>query len=80
MNRYKLLEYIKENFNIDIISYELIGELYDALYVYTCRKELIEYNGRKIEFYIPKLIEKLNNCRIDITIEELIENGVINYE
>ena len=77
MNRYDFLEYIKENFNIDVISYELIGELYDSLYCFTCTRKPIVYNNRKIDYYIPKLIEKLNNCRIDITLEELIEKGVI---
>ena len=77
MNRYKFLEYIKNNFNIDVMSYELIGELYDALYIYTSTKAPIEYNGHRIDYYIPILIEKLNNSRIDITLDELIENGVV---
>lgn len=76
MNRHDFLEYIKDNFNIDITSYELIGELYDCLYVYTCTKEPIEYKNHKIDYYIPKLVEKLNNCRIDITLEELFENVI----
>ena len=79
MNRYIFLEYIKDNFNLDVISYELIGELYDNLYIYTATKKAIEYKGRKIDYYIPQLIKSLNNCRIDITIDELIDKGVI-YE
>lgn len=77
MNRYDFLEYIKENFNVDVMSYELVGELYDSLYCFYCTKEPIVYSKHKIDYYIPKLIEKLNNCRIDITLEELIEKGVI---
>ena len=77
MNRHKFLEYIKNNFNVDVMSYELIGKLYDALFIYTSTKAPIDYNGRKLDYYIPIIIDYLNECYIDVTIEELIENGVI---
>lgn len=79
MNRNDFLEYIKDNFNIDVMSYELIGELYDCLYVFTSTRPPIEYKNHRIDYYIPKLIEKLNNCRIDITLEELIKNNIIKF-
>ena len=56
----KLLGYIENNFNIDIVSYNLINEIID-LFVND----------------IDKIIEILNNSRIDITKEELYKNGII---
>lgn len=29
MKKYNILEYIKSNFNIDMVAYELIGYIYD---------------------------------------------------
>lgn len=57
MNKSKMLDYIKSNFNIDMVAYNLISEIIDL-------------------FSIDKVIEILNNCRIDITMEELKENGI----
>ena len=77
MNRYDFLNYIRNTFNVNSMSYELIGKLYDALFIYTSTKAPIDYNGRKLDYYIPIIIDYLNECYIDVTIEELIENGVI---
>lgn len=61
IRKYETLEYIKDNFTIDSISYDLISEIIDYFLWDT-----------------DKFIEILNNSRIDITIEEMQENGLLN--
>ena len=59
----RFLEYINNNFNIDVISYELISKMVD----------IYRYN-------ISELIKTLNDCRIDITYEELTEKELLTEE
>lgn len=61
IRKYEMLEYIKDNFTIDSISYDLISEIIDYFL-----------------WDVDKFIEILNNSRIDITIEEMQENGLLN--
>ena len=63
VDKNKFLEYINNNFNIDVISYELISKMVD----------IYRYN-------IPELIKVLNDCRIDITYEELTEKELLTEE
>lgn len=60
----KILEYIRENFNVDRISMLLMGNIYDYLYDNT-------------ENYLEDFIKIVNDSGIDITIEELKENNII---
>ena len=76
----RIMNYIIDNFNVNNMSYNLINELYDYIIVKWCGKEYIKVNGIpcKINGYIKEFIEKMNNCNIDITLKELIENKVID--
>ena len=60
----KILEYINNNFNVDRVSVNLIGSIYDYLFDTT-------------ENYMKEFIKILNEDNIDITIKELKENNVI---
>ena len=60
----KILEYIHNNFNVDRVSINLIGSIYDYLFDTT-------------ENYMKEFIKILNEDNIDITIKELKENNVI---
>lgn len=63
----KILEYIRENFNVDRISMLLMGNIYNYLYDNT-------------ENYLDDFINIVNDSGIDITIEELKENNIIEWE
>lgn len=60
----KILEYIREKFNIDRISMLLMGSIYDYLFDNTIN-------------YLEDFIKIVNDSCIDITIEELKENNII---
>jgi hypothetical protein len=60
----KILEYIRENFNVDRISMLLMSNIYDYLFDNTMN-------------YLEDFIEIVNYSGIDITIEELKENNII---
>lgn len=60
----KILEYIRENFNVDRISMLLMGNIYDYLYDNTMN-------------CLEDFINIVNDSGIDITIEELKENNII---
>lgn len=60
----KILEYIRENFNVDRTSMLLMSNIYDYLFDNTMN-------------YLEDFIEIVNYSGIDITIEELKENNII---
>lgn len=76
----KILDYIEKEFSIDVVSYMLISELYDNI----CDKwggfDIIKYNNKeyKISAFVKDFVETMNNCRIDLTIEELIDNDILD--
>ena len=78
-----LLNYIRENFNIDKTSYLLIDSLYDILEIRDDsrlhhEKIYFSWSYEEIDYYnyLHNFIETLNNCNIDISMIELIENGI----
>lgn len=60
----KILEYIRENFNVDRTSMLLMSNIYDYLYSNTMN-------------CLEDFIEIVNDSGIDITMEELKENNII---
>lgn len=71
MDKQKILDYLFDNFNIDGMSYDLISELYDTILELSI-SESDSLLQSQLMFY-NLFIEKLNNCRIDITLQELEE-------
>lgn len=87
-NKNDILEYIKNNFTISVISYLLIDSLFDYLLKqnnFTLESHTIEFNKNNMikseTFYTYKylfdFIEILNNSNIDASINELIVNKVL---
>lgn len=76
LNSQKLIEYIRNNFYVDIIALELIDEI--TQYLKSNNKSYTSeyYNNEKIyiESYVINLKAMLNNSRIDINLAELIDN------
>lgn len=74
-----LMNYLVENFNVNQMSYNLIELLLESVRnshggFSTMTIDDISY---KVEFYIQEFVKKLNYCSIDVTIKELIENGIL---
>lgn len=80
LNSQKLIEYIRNNFYVDIIALELIDEIIQ--YLKSTNKSYTSeyYNNEKIyiESYVINLKAMLNNSRIDIDLAELIDNMEVN--
>lgn len=78
----KLINYIENNFNIEISYILLVQEI--AYYLKNTCNSLtsIYYKGSKayIEIYVVNLIAMLNNSRVNITIEGLIKNSIFEEE
>lgn len=82
MEKERIIEYIKGNFNVDITTIRLIDSLYDYLDSHNYSKDIINYKNKKviINSFIYDLIQLLDNSNIDITMEELLNNKLIDME
>lgn len=78
----KILYYIKDNFNVDAISYELIENIYDYLYNNSYSLCVITYNDNKIAIhnFLYDFLNILSDSRIDLTMQELLDNNLIEME
>lgn len=78
----KIITYIKNNFNVDAISYELIENIYDYLYNNNYSLCVITYNDNKIAIhnFLYDFLNILNDSRIDLTMQELLDNSLIEME
>ena len=56
--KYKVLDYIKDNFNIDMVAYELISYIYDMNWMNLDKFVEILNNAR-----IDITLEELNNLK-----------------
>ena len=78
----RIMNYLSENFNINVMSYSLINELYDMINAKWCGKsKLIRRNKvYTINAYLKEFVDVLNNCYVDVSIYELIDNNIIEYK
>lgn len=82
MEKERIIEYIKDNFNVDITTIRLIDSLYDYLDNHNYSKDIINYKNKRviINSFIYDLIQLLDNSNIDITMEELLDNKLVDME
>ena len=76
----RIIEYIKDNFNVDITTIRLIDSLYDYLDNHNYSKDIINYKNKRVmvNSFIYDLIQLLDNSTIDITMEELLDNKLVD--
>ena len=81
MEKENIMIYLQATFNINAMSYLLIDTLYDYINAKWCGKvkKTIDNKSYVINAYLNEFIEQLNNCNIDVTLKELIENNIIDY-
>lgn len=77
-----LLFYINENFNVDATTIRLINSLYDYFNNNNNSLNIINYNQCRIAIhsFLYTLLDILNDADIDLTMEELLDNNIINTE
>lgn len=78
----RIIEYIKDNFNVDITTIRLIDSLYDYLDNHNYSKDIINYKNKRVmvNSFIYDLISLLDNSTIDLTMEELLDNQLVDME
>jgi hypothetical protein len=78
----KVMDYIRNYFNVDVSTIEIIEGIYDYLSSKDCSKTIITYNDNRIaiDSFIYTFIDLVNNGRIDLNIEELLANNIIDME
>lgn len=78
----RIVEYIKDNFNVDITTIRLIDSIYDYLDNRNYSKDIINYKNKRVmvNSFIYDLIQLLDNSTIDITMEELLDNKLVDME
>jgi len=78
----RIIEYIKDNFNVDITTIRLIDSIYDYLDNRNYSKDIINYKNKRVmvNSFIYDLIQLLDNSTIDITMEELLDNKLVDME
>lgn len=78
----RIIEYIKDNFNVDITTIRLIDSLYDYLDNHNYSKDIINYKNKRVmvNSFIYDLISLLDNSTIDLTMEELLDNNLVDME
>lgn len=78
----KIITYIKNNFNVDITTICLIENIYDYLYNNSYSLCVITYNDNKIAIhnFLYDFLNILNDSRIDLTMQELLDNNLIEME
>ncbi len=79
LNVERFLAYMKENFNIDYIAFDLINEITQYLKRGEVSLESFYYKGEEIyvEEYMYILITILRNSRLNVTFNELLDNNII---
>lgn len=78
----KIITYIKNNFNVDITTICLVDSIYDYLYNNSYSLCVITYNDNKIAIhnFLYDFLNILNDSRIDLTMQELLDNNLIEME
>lgn len=78
----KIFNYIRDNFTCDMTTLCLIDSIYDYLYDHSYSMTIITYNNNrvKIHSFLYDLVDILSSSRIDVTIEELLNNNLIDME
>ena len=78
----KIFNYIRDNFTCDVTTLCLVDSIYDYLYDHSYSMTIITYNNNrvKIHSFLYDLVEILSSSRIDVTIEELLNNNLIDME
>ena len=78
----RIITYIKNNFNLDITTICLIDSIYDYLYNHSYSLCIITYNDNRIAIhsFLYDLLDILESSRIDITMQELLDNNLIEME
>ena len=78
----RIIEYIKDNFNVDITTIRLIDSLYDYLDNHNYSKDIINYKNKRVmvNSFIYDLISLLDNSTSDLTMEELLDNNLVDME
>ena len=78
----KIITYIKNNFNVDITTICLIENIYDYLYNKSYSLCVITYNDNRIAIhnFLYDFLNILNDSRIDLTMQELLDNNLIEME
>ena len=78
----KIFNYIRDNFTCDVTTLCLVDGIYDYLYDHSYSMTIITYNNNrvKIHSFLYDLVEILSNSRIDVTIEEFLNNNLIDME
>ena len=80
--RDRIIEYINNTFNVNSMSSDLIMEIYDYLdnHNYSMVKVAFDNKIVKINAFILDFIDLLNNAYIDISLEEMLENKLLEIE
>lgn len=78
----RIIEYIKDNFNVDIVSIRLIDSIYDYLDNHNYSKDIINYKNKRVivNSFLYDLVSLLDNSTIDLTMEELLDNKLVDME
>ena len=78
----KIITYIKNNFNVDITTICLVDSIYDYLYNNSYSLCVITYNDNKIAIhnFLYDFLNILSDSRIDLTMQELLDNNLIEME
>ena len=78
----KIIEYIKDNFNVDIVAIRLIDSIYDYLDNHNYSKDIINYKSKRVivNSFLYDLVSLLDNSTIDLTMEELLDNNLVDME
>lgn len=80
LNIEKLINYIKKNFSeINYINRKLIQAIADYLKYSNCSLTGVYFQGEKIyvESFLYDFLSMLNDSDIDISLQELIENNIL---
>lgn len=78
----KIINYVRENFNVDATTLRLIRSVYEYLDKNCYSLCIITYNDNRIAIhnFLYILLDILQDANIDLTMQELLDNNLIEME
>ena len=78
----KIINYVNENFNVEATTLRLIRSVYEYLDQNCHSLCIITYNDNRIAIhdFLYNLLDILQDADIDLTMQELLDNNLIEME